>query len=108
MEDIAILEPGLKILYVLPYDCSGDITIQLAFMDDYSTNVHKTAIIPVYTDKETKLTGDFKAGQTFTLTYYPANSLTLGGDAITEERFYCTSGSTTSSSGGGGEVVDKD
>lgn len=105
MEDIALLEPGLKILYVLPYDCSGDITIQLAFMDDYSTNVHKTAIIPVYTDKETKLSGDFKAGQTFTLTYYPANSLTLGGNVIAEERFYCASGST--SSGGGEVVVDK-
>ena len=106
MPQTHVLESGMKFLYVLPQDCSGTISCLFEYADsappDYPNFMQET---PVYTDESTRLSGDFKAGQTFLLVYFENNKLTLNGQLINERRFYCTSGTT--SSGSSEEPVDK-
>lgn len=79
------LPNGLKISYYLPYENTGDATLDLTLPDNTSTGA-----VPIYFKGDVRLTTQFNANSTINLTYFTAGSISIAGQATTTARWVCS------------------
>lgn len=79
------LPNGLKISYYLPYENTGEATLDLTLPDNTSTGA-----VPVYFKGNVRLTTQFNANSTINLTYFTAGSISIDGQATATARWVCS------------------
>lgn len=82
---ITALYDGLCIAYYLPYNGSGDATLNLTLIGPDGTGTATTGAIPVYYASNTRATTHYGAGSTIFLTYWSAGSISVAGTATTAD-----------------------
>lgn len=76
---------GLTIAYYLPYDTVGNnVTLNLTLSDDTQSGAVKCYF------GTNRLTNEVLAGSVVNMTYYPANTISVYGMPITEDRWIIT------------------
>ena len=80
---INALYDGLTIRYYLPYAPSGNATLNLTLADGTTTGA-----INCYYGGNTRLTTHYGVGNVIELTYFSAGSVSVGGTATTDNRWY--------------------
>lgn len=81
--NIPALYDGLTINYYLPYDGSGNATLNLTLADGTTTGAKNCYI------NTGRLTTHYGAGRTILMTYYSAGSIKIKGTATTDDRWIC-------------------
>lgn len=94
LDGVNALYDGLTIMYYLPYNGSGNATLNLTLG---STT---TGAVNCYFDGSTKLSTQYGAGSNIILTYYSAGSISIGGTETSDAR-WIVSGDVAGSGGGG-------
>ena len=84
-QTIKALYNGLTIRYYLPYDGSGNATLNLTLADGTTTGA-----IACYFNNNNRLTTHFARGTIFELTYFSAGSITVQGTATAQDRWICS------------------
>ena len=79
---VPALYDGLKIAYYLPYNGSGNATLNLTLSTGSTTGA-----INCYYRGNTRLTTHYSAGDTIMLTYFSAGSIKISGTATTDNRW---------------------
>ena len=79
---VAALFDGLTIAYYLPYNGSGNATLNLTLSGGGTTGA-----IEVYYSGATRMTTHYAAGSTILLTYWGAGSISVAGTATTAARW---------------------
>lgn len=90
LDGVGALEDGLTIAYYLPTTSAANVTLNLTISGT------PTGAIDVYFNGDTRMGTQYPAGSTILLTYYSANSISIGGTTITTARW--TSGHAITSS----------
>ena len=80
--DAPALYDGMTIAYYLPYNGSGNATLNLTLNDDTTTGP-----INCYFTNNSRLTTHYGAGSTILLTYWSAGSIKVSGTATTDNRW---------------------
>lgn len=78
---IPALYDGLTIMYYLPFNGSGNATLNLTLSDGTTTGAKNCYY------NTGRLTTHYGAGCNILMTYHPAGSITSGGSAITDDRW---------------------
>jgi hypothetical protein len=86
------LYDGLTIMYYLPYNGSGNATLNLTLGST------PTGAVNCYFDGTTRLSTQYSAGTNIILTYYSAGSISIGGTTTSDDRWVVNG---DSGSGGG-------
>ena len=81
--DIPALYTGLTIMYYLPYDGSGNATLNLTLSDGTTTGAKNCYITTG------RLTTHYGAGRNIIMTYYKAGDISIKGTATTDDRWIC-------------------
>ena len=79
---VPALYDGLTIMYYLPYNGSGNATLNLTLSDGTTTGA-----INCYYRKTERLTTHFPSGSNIVLTYYSAGSIKYDGTATSDNRW---------------------
>lgn len=80
--NVPALYDGLTIAYYLPYNGSGNATLNLTLSGGSNTGA-----INVYYTGASRLNTQYVAGSTILLTYWSAGSISVGGTATTDNRW---------------------
>ena len=89
--NVPALYDGLTIAYYLPYNGSGNATLNLTLSDGTTTGP-----IDCYYTGASRLTTQYGAGSTIILTYWSAGSIKVAGTATTNDRWtHCEYNSNT-------------
>lgn len=82
--NVSALYDGLTINYYLPYDSDGNVSLNLTLADGSTTGSK-----PVYFRIDKRLSTQFSAGATITITYYSAGSISRSGTATNIDMWIC-------------------
>lgn len=82
LKTIDALYDGLTIAYYLPWDGSGDATLNLTLKNNTTTGA-----INCYYEQNTRLTTHYKKGSIVWLTYFSAGSISIDGTETTDARW---------------------
>lgn len=89
---IPALYDGLTIMYYLPYNGSGNATLNLTL-----SNGTTTGAVNCYYNGAYRLTTHYGAGSNIVMTYYSAGSISIGGTATTDNRWIANANYDTNS-----------
>lgn len=79
---VPALYDGLTIMYYLPYNGSGNATLNLTL-----SNGTTTGAVNCYYGNATRLTTHYNQGSNIVMTYHPAGSISINGTATTDNRW---------------------
>lgn len=82
LHNVKALYNGLTINYYLPYNGSGNATLNLT-LDDGTT----TGAVNCYYGNASRLTTHYSQGSNIVMTYWSAGSISVGGTATTDNRW---------------------
>ena len=81
--DVPALYTGLTIMYYLPYDGSGNATLNLTLSNGTTTGAKNCYITTG------RLTTHYGAGRNIIMTFYKAGDISIKGTATTDDRWIC-------------------
>ena len=81
--DVPALYTGLTIMYYLPYDGSGNATLNLTLSNGTTTGAKNCYI------STGRLTTHYGAGRNIIMTFYKAGDISIKGTATTDDRWIC-------------------
>jgi hypothetical protein len=81
--DVPALYTGLTIMYYLPYDGSGNATLNLTLSDGTTTGAKNCYVTTG------RLTTHYGAGRNIIMTYYKAGDISIKGTTTTDDRWIC-------------------
>lgn len=81
--DVPALYTGLTIMYYLPYNGSGNATLNLTLSDGTTTGAKNCYVTTG------RLTTHYGAGRNIIMTYYKAGDISVSGTATTDDRWIC-------------------
>lgn len=81
--DVPALYTGLTIMYYLPYDGSGNATLNLTLSDGTTTGAKNCYITTG------RLTTHYGAGRNIIMTFYKAGDISIKGTATIDDRWIC-------------------
>ncbi len=79
---VPALYDGLTIMYYLPYNGSGNATLNLTLSDGTTTGA-----INCYYNQNDRLTTHYRSGNNVVMTYHSAGSIKINGTATTDNRW---------------------